>query len=242
MLIIDSVTKKFGDKIILNNFDLEVKTGSVALLLGSSGVGKSTLLRVLVGLEKADSGSILLDNKKVDMNNINKNHQFGMVFQNFNLFSNFSTLGNISFPLQQIKNLSKNEADRQAQDLLTKYQLQDKTYSSVDRLSGGQKQRLAIARTIALKPRIICMDEPTSSLDPLLTSHIARTIEELAHEGFSVIVATHDTFLIEKIPCALHLMQSGTIVESATSSLYWKKPENFPLLDTFVKGHGQNAI
>lgn len=241
MLKINNLSLSFGLKKIIKNLSFSANRGTVSLFLGSSGVGKSTLLRVLAGLEKAESGSIFFDDHEADLAAVNKNHEVGMVFQNFNLFSNMNVIDNISIPLQQIEKAPKHLADELALELLQAYHLADKARLPVSKLSGGQKQRLALARAQALKPTIICMDEPTSALDPLLTAHVAQTITNLAHQGYIILVATHDTFLLEKLACTIYLMRGGSIVETATSHDYWNNPEQFSHIDAFVKGHKQPA-
>jgi polar amino acid transport system ATP-binding protein len=236
MLKINNLTKTFGDKTILDGVSFDLKKGSVSVLLGASGVGKSTLLRILAGLEIADQGTVFLGEQELERTNFNKNHDIGMVFQHFNLFSNMNVIDNISFPLQQIDLIDKHLADELALSLLGKYHLADKARLPITKLSGGQKQRLAIARTIALKPQVVCMDEPTSALDPLLTSYVAQTIQELAREEYTVLLSTHDVFLLEKLQCTIYLMKKGKIVESATSAQYWSDPEHYSNIDAFVKG------
>lgn len=236
MLKINNIRKQFGQKIILNNIYLKVKAGEVAVLLGGSGVGKSTVLRVLNNLETLDAGNCTLDDKPFDLTTVHKTHSVGMVFQNFNLFVHLTVIENITLPLTKILNLSEQKAHERATQLLQKYGLADKANAKIQSLSGGQKQRLAIARTLALKPKILCMDEPTSALDPLLTTHIAQTINELAQEGYIVIIATHDTELLKKIDCTIYLMESGTIIESATSQKLQRNHTQYPKLHSFITG------
>lgn len=233
MLKLENVTKKFHEKNILNGVNLEVKKGEVALLLGSSGVGKSTLLRVLCGLETVDRGTMLLDNVPLSR----KSHSIGMVFQHLNLFSNMNVLTNVTFPLEKGLGYSAKTAQLLALEFLHKYDLADKATLCVKKLSGGQKQRLALIRTLALKPDVICFDEPTSALDPILTTQVAQTIAELASDGYTVIVTTHDTLLLEKLPCTIHLMDKGVIIQSAQSYAYWKNPEEYQHITRFIKGH-----
>lgn len=233
MLKITNVTKFFGKQPILKAINLEVKKGSVAVLLGSSGVGKSTLLRILCGLEPIDSGSITLD----DIPLAETKHKVGIVFQHYNLFSHLNVIENITLPLEKVLGYSPKTAQLLALELLHTYGLADKATLCIKRLSGGQKQRLALLRTLALKPEIICFDEPTSALDPILKTQVATTIHDLAQQGYTVIVTTHDTLLAEKIPGTLHLMKQGTIIESATTHAYKTHPENFNALNQFIKGH-----
>ena len=233
MLKLTNVTKKFNDKLVLDAISLEVRKGSIAVFLGSSGVGKSTLLRVLCGLEKITSGSITLD----DVSLSRKHHSVGMVFQHFNLFSHMNVITNITFPLEQALGYSHKTAQLLALELLHKYDLADKATLCIKGLSGGQKQRLALIRTLALKPEVICFDEPTSALDPLLTTQVATSISEVAHQGYTVLVTTHDTLLIEKLPCTIYLMKKGSIVQSVFSADYWQNPEQYPLINNFIKGY-----
>lgn len=239
MLKIEHLTKLFHAKKVLNNVSLSVDKGQIAVLLGSSGVGKSTLLRILNNLETYDQGNVFLDGKKLDLAMVNKDHTIGMVFQNFNLFEHLTVEQNIALALEKVQNKSGQEARNIALDLLAHYDLRDKANAYVSQLSGGQKQRLAIARTLALKPKVICLDEPTSALDPLLSNHVATTIQGLAQEGFIVLVTTHDVRLLEKLHCIIHLMKDGKIIESVQSDLFFKDREQYKKLNDFVLGTSQ---
>lgn len=233
MLKLENVTKKFHEKNVLDGVNLEVKKGEIALLLGSSGVGKSTLLRVLCGLETVDRGTITLDAVPLSR----KTHSIGMVFQHLNLFSNMNVITNITFALEKALGYSPKTAQLLALEFLHKYDLADKANLCVTKLSGGQKQRLALIRTLALKPDVICFDEPTSALDPVLTTQVANTIAQLAHDGYTVIVTTHDMSLVEKLPCTIHLMDKGAVLQSAQSYYYWENQEQFPHITRFIKGY-----
>ncbi len=237
MLKIKNIIKIIKDRIIVNNLSLNIEYGEVAVLLGSSGVGKSTLLRILNNLETINNGIVELDGKRLDLTQVNKTHTVGMVFQQFNLFEHLTVEQNITLALQVVAGKSKKEAHAIAMDLLKRYELADKAKSMISQLSGGQKQRLAIARTLALKPKIVCMDEPTSALDPLLTTYVAESIAELAAQKYIVLVATHDTSLLEKMPCTIHLMRNGSIVESAKSIDFFAHKQNYPLIAAFVQGN-----
>lgn len=237
MLELKNLSKKFHQKVVLDDLSLSVGKGQIATLLGSSGVGKSTLLRVLNNLETLDAGQILLDGKQLDLNQVNKIHKIGMVFQQFNLFEHLTVIQNITLALEQVEGQSKAEAQKVAMNLLQKYGLQDKAHVQISQLSGGQKQRLAIARTLALKPTIICFDEPTSALDPLLTSYVAESIKELAQQGYTILVATHDTSLLEKLVGTVYLMDSGKIVESADITKFLAQRSDYPKLLDFVAGN-----
>ena len=232
MLEIKNLSKKFHDKQVLNNVSLTVKPGEIAFLLGSSGVGKSTLLRILNRLETFDEGSITLNGKKLE----DQPHAVGMIFQQFNLFENMNVERNITFALEKVAKKKPEEAKRIAHSLLERYGLADKASMPMSSLSGGQKQRLAIARTLALKPFVICMDEPTSALDPLLTNYVAQAIQDLAHEGYIVLVASHDTALLRQLNSTIYLMDKGHIVQAAPSTTFFANENEFPLLKKFVEG------
>jgi ABC-type polar amino acid transport system ATPase subunit len=236
MLKIDAITKKFGTKTVLNGVSLTVKKGEIAVLLGSSGVGKSTLLRVLSDLDRADAGTIYFNNKKLDPISMHKQHLVGMVFQQFNLFEHLTVQQNITLALEKVAGKTKQEAAAIAHALLAHYGLADKANASINQLSGGQKQRLAIARSLAMKPEIVCLDEPTSALDPLLTTHVGNTITQLAREGYIVLVATHDTALLDKLDCTIYLMDNGSIVQTANSADFKAHPHSYPLIAKFVSG------
>lgn len=236
MLSIKNLSKQFGTKKVIDDVSFSVPQGGIAVLLGASGVGKSTLLRVLNNLETIDAGTISLDEKPLDIKAASKEHTCGMVFQQFNLFPHMSVLENITFPLEKGTSTSSKEAQQIALQLLERYELIDKKTAYPSQLSGGQKQRLALARSIALRPKIICFDEPTSALDPLLTTHVANTIQELANDGYIVLIATHDTALLDKLRCTIYLMESGKIVESAESQELSKNPDQFPRITRFVAG------
>ncbi len=236
MLRIKNITKLFGQKKVLDNVSVDIKTGSIAILLGQSGVGKSTLLRVLADLEAVDNGSIELDGIALDPETIHTQHVVGMVFQQFNLFPHLTVAENITLALEKVLGIPKQQALQQAHTLLQQYGLADKENAYITQLSGGQKQRLAIARTIALKPKIICMDEPTSALDPLLTTHVANTITNLAKQGYTVVIASHDTTLLEKLDCMIHLMHEGKIIESANTKEFMQNKERYPQIAQFVSG------
>lgn len=237
MLKIDHLTKSFGTKKILNNVSIAVQKSEIAVFLGSSGVGKSTLLRILNNLETINSGTITLNDNLLDLATINTTHTVGMVFQHFNLFDHLTVEQNITLPLERV--LKKNTADAKkiAHHLLQHYGLLEKKDKYAFQLSGGQKQRLAIARAIAMEPKIICLDEPTSALDPVLTSYVANNIQQLATDGYIVLVATHDTDLIEKLNCTIYLMSEGKIIETAKSERLRENPDNFPKIKKFIAGH-----
>lgn len=236
MLNIINVSKKYGSRVILNKVSCQVKKGQIAVLLGSSGVGKSTLLRILAGLENYDQGIITLENKPLTQTTGTRAQQVGMVFQHFNLFDHLTVERNVTLALECSGTINSTDAKIRAQKLLAHYGIQDKATMYPSQLSGGQKQRLALARALALEPEVICMDEPTSALDPQLTSTVLTAIEQLAHENYIVVIATHDITLIEKLPCFVYLMEQGTIVENAHSSELKTHSNAYPKIKKFIAG------
>lgn len=229
MLAIKNLSKKFNLKIVLHDISLQLQTGSIGVLLGSSGTGKSTLLRIIAGLETQDNGTIFLDADYLSPEKV------GMVFQQFNLFENLTVQDNIIFALTKGRTkMPLVQATEIADSLLKKYGMLELAHRFPDELSGGQQQRLAILRTIAQKPAVICFDEPTSALDPLLKTHIARTITELSQAGYTILVATHDVQLVEQLPCTIFLMHAGAIVQTANSQEFMSQPNNFPEIKKFI--------
>lgn len=235
MLVLKNLYKTINAKKILDDVSFSANKGTISVFLGSSGVGKSTLLRVLNNLETIDSGSILLNGKKID-SHTNKHHNVGMVFQQWNLFEQLTVQENITLALEKVVGKSQQEAQTIAAELLQKYGLLDKAQLYPNNLSGGQKQRLALARSLALKPDVICLDEPTSALDPLLTNYVTKNIQELAVQGYIVLVATHDVAILELLDCTIYLMQDGKIIETAHSKDFVRNKELFPRTKAFVEG------
>lgn len=230
MLSIKNLSKHYHEKTILDDVSFDVQAGEVVVLLGKSGVGKSTILRILTGLETKDSGSIMFNGQPLATQKV------GMVFQDFNLFPHLTIEQNIMLPLQKVAGKTEQEAQNIADQLLAKYELTAQAHLYPHGLSGGQKQRVAFARTLAMQPQLICCDEPTSALDPLLTSKIGQEINDLAQQGLTVIIATHDTELIKQIKSTIYLMKSGKIIEKATSQGLIDNPDQFPFIKNFTQG------
>ncbi len=236
MLKVQKLTKKIEGKTIFQELDFAIESGSIAIFLGGSGVGKSTLLRILNNLESYDEGYFTLNDQLLDLKSANKNHTIGMVFQHFNLFEHLSVENNIIFPLMKCQKKKKPEASTIASTLLKHYGILDKAKIKSSRLSGGQKQRLAIARTLALNPKIVCLDEPTSALDPTLTAQVATFIKDLSQENRIILLTTHDINLIKQLDGQLFLLEGGKIVESASKAACFSQKGAYPKLQKFLQG------
>jgi len=198
-------------------------------LIGPSGSGKSTLLRCLNRLEEADEGKVLIDGADIYSKNININklrERLGMVFQSFNLFPHLSVLENITFAPVELKLMSKAEAEKKAMELLKKVGLQDKASAYPEKLSGGQKQRVAIARALAMNPEIMLFDEPTSALDPEMVGEVLQVMKDLAKDGMTMIVVTHEMGFAREVADRVIFMDEGYIVEEGTPESFFKEPKN----------------
>lgn len=200
MLELKNISKSFGDKVILNNLNLEVKDGEILCIVGQSGGGKTTLLRCISGLEKIDGGQILIDGQVFDpYTNENNDSVIGVVFQEYNLFPHLTVLQNVTLAPTMILKKKKEIAENEAKNLLNGLALEGKEGLYPFQLSGGQKQRVAIARALAMKPQILCYDEPTSALDPGLTATVKDIVLNLKKEGMTQIIVTHDMDFAEEI-------------------------------------------
>lgn len=215
MLQVKNLNKSFGKNKVLNDINFDVKSGQVAVLLGKSGAGKTTILRCINGLEEFDSGEIVVDNCVIK----NKNHiskyreKIGMVFQNFNLFPHMSVLENIiASPINVLK-ISKEEAVSRAKELLKMVDLEDKIDAYPCELSGGQCQRVAIARACALTPKVLCFDEPTSALDVESIEKVSSIIEDLKSKGMAILIITHDIGFAKNISDKVIKISDGMIVK-----------------------------
>ena len=227
MLELKKLNKKYKQLILLDHVSLSLNSGDIAVLLGHSGVGKSTLLRVLSGVESLDSGEIFLDGEPLEEKP--SVHRFvGMVFQDYNLFGHLSVEQNIIIPLRNVFRYTEEKAYKISLQLLQSYYLDDNAKLFHDQLSGGQKQRLAIARATAMQPVVLCMDEPTSALDPKQTQGVTQHITDLAKQGKIILIATHDVAILNKIDCVIYLMEGGQFVEIAPSGEFFSERGVFP--------------
>lgn len=200
VLEIKQISKEFNKTKVLDKFSLEVNSGEIVSIIGPSGIGKSTLLRCINGLEKIDSGEIIVNNNSIQ-NKISKkiNLDIGLVFQDYNLFPHYCVLKNVTLPLTKVLKIEQIEAEIIAKQILSQMDLLEKINAYPYQLSGGEKQRLAIARTLATNPKIICFDEPTSALDPKLVNQVFKIIKKLSKEGKAILIVTHDMNFANKI-------------------------------------------
>ncbi len=229
MIRVKNLNKSFGDLHVLKDIDIKVLESDVVCLIGSSGSGKSTLLRCLNYLEKKDSGSIMIENEDItpDSHDINKlRSKVGMVFQHFQLFPHMTVLENVIEAPIHVKKVSKSTAVKEAKELLVKVGLEDKADVYPSKLSGGQKQRVAIARALAMKPDILLFDEPTSALDPELVGEVLATMKQLAEEGMTMVVVTHEMSFAREVGDWIVFMQEGKVVESGPPEEFFTNPKD----------------
>lgn len=216
MIKVEKLNKSFGDLHVLKDVDLTVKESEVVCLIGASGSGKSTLLRCLNFLELKDNGNIFIAGEKIEMGTHDLNNvrsKVGMVFQHFHLFPHKTVIENIVEAPIYVKKTQKDEAIKEARSLLKKVGLLDKENVYPAKLSGGQKQRVAIARALAMKPAIMLFDEPTSALDPELVGEVLATMKQLANEGMTMIVVTHEMGFAREVADWAVYMHDGRIIE-----------------------------
>lgn len=228
MIKIKQLNKSFGDLHVLKNIDMTVYESDVVCLIGSSGSGKSTLLRCLNFLERKDNGNIIIEGNEVnprtdDLNKIRE--KVGMVFQNFNLFPHKTVLENIIEAPIMVKGVDKKKAIIKAKQLLKKVGLEDKLDVYPSKLSGGQKQRVAIARALAMEPDIMLFDEPTSALDPELVGEVLTTMKDLAEEGMTMVVVTHEMGFAKEVADWIVYMHDGRIIERGTPEQFFNHPK-----------------
>ena len=236
MIEIRNLHKSYGDIEVIKGVDLSVKTGEVVVILGPSGSGKSTVLRCINRLEEITSGSIVVDGydlyaKETDINYVRS--EAGMVFQQFNLFPHLSVLQNITIGLIKVRKMEKANAEKIALSLLEKVGLPDKATVYPDQLSGGQKQRVAIARSLAMNPKVILFDEPTSALDPELVGEVLDVMKKLADEGMTMVVVTHEMGFAREVADRVIFIDEGIIQEEEAPDEFFSNPKH-PRLKDFL--------
>ncbi len=228
MIKIRNLHKHFGELHVLKGINMEVKEKEVVCLIGASGSGKSTLLRCINFLERSE-GEIWIEGRKIDRQTMDLNklrQEVGMVFQHFNLFPHMTVLGNVIEAPIHVKGLSRKEAEETAMQLLNKVGLADKANVYPSQLSGGQKQRVAIARALAMQPKVMLFDEPTSALDPELVGEVLAVMKQLAKEGMTMVVVTHEMGFAKEVGDWVVYMDGGNIIEIGRPSDIFNNPRN----------------
>ena len=229
MISVKHLSKSFGDLVILDDLTLDIQQGEKVVVIGPSGSGKSTLLRCLNMMEIPDAGDITFDGEVITAPGVNLNlvrRQMGMVFQHFNLFANLTIRKNITLAPVQTGLMTKEEADAEAERLLERVGLLDKIDAYPAQLSGGQKQRIAIVRALAMKPKLMLFDEPTSALDPEMVGEVLDVMKELAHEGMTMVVVTHEMGFAREVGTRVLFMDDGHIVEEADPETFFSNPQH----------------
>lgn len=228
MIKMNDVHKSFGKLEVLKGINLHIEKGEVVVIIGPSGSGKSTVLRCMNYLEQPTSGEVIVDgmnlNDKANINNVRA--EVGMVFQRFNLFPHMSVLDNITLAPQKIRKLSKADAEKIAHELLAKVGLSEKANAYPEQLSGGQQQRVAIARALAIKPKVMLFDEPTSALDPEMVHEVLDVMKELAEEGMTMVVVTHEMGFAREVGTRLLFVDGGQILEEGEPNAVFENPQN----------------
>jgi glutamine transport system ATP-binding protein len=229
MIKVSNLKKSFGDLEVLKGINVHIREREVVVVIGPSGSGKSTFLRCLNLLEDFDEGEIIIDgiNIKEKQTNINKvREEVGMVFQRFNLFPHMTVLDNITLAPVKVRKWPREKAEAKAMELLKKVGLQEKANVYPDSLSGGQAQRVAIARALAMEPKVMLFDEPTSALDPEMVGEVLAVMKQLANEGMTMVVVTHEMGFAREVGDRVLFMDGGYIVEEGTPSEIFDNPKH----------------
>jgi polar amino acid transport system ATP-binding protein len=228
-LILEDVHKSFGENEVLKGIDLAVAPHEVVCLIGASGSGKSTLLKCINLIEPIDSGRIVVEGEEITAEGVDVNRvrrRIGIVFQAFNLFPHMTVLENITLAPRQALKMDRAAAEKRALSLLGRFGLLDKKDEYPDRLSGGQQQRVAIVRALAMKPTLMLLDEVTSALDPELVAEVLSVIKELADDGMTMLIATHEMGFARDIASRVCFLESGRILEQGPPDRIFTSPEN----------------
>ena len=238
MINVENLSKNFGNLKVLKNISTTINKGEIISIIGPSGSGKSTFLRCINKLEEPTEGHIYIDgmdlmDKNTDINKIRE--RVGMVFQHFNLFPNMTVLENLTLSPTMVKKESKEEAEKYALYLLEKVGLSDKSNSYPAQLSGGQKQRIAIARALAMKPEVILFDEPTSALDPEMIKEVLDVMRDLAKEGMTMLIVTHEMGFARNVGNRILFMDNGEIIEDCSPKNFFENPTNERIKDFLNK-------
>ena len=238
MISVKNLRKSFEGNEVLRGIDAEISKGDVVCVIGPSGSGKSTFLRCLNLLEKPDGGSIVfegddLTDKKIDLNK--HRQKMGMVFQQFNLFPHMTILKNLTVAPMMLKKIPQEQAEKKAMELLARVGLADRAASYPNQLSGGQKQRVAIARALCMEPDVMLFDEPTSALDPEMVGEVLAVMKELAAEGMTMVVVTHEMGFAREVSSRVLFLDEGVIAEEGTPEQIFNAPKSERLQSFLAK-------
>jgi len=247
MIKLENVSKYYKSLCVLKDINVTIEKGNIVALIGPSGCGKSTFLKCINGLVYVSGGRIFIDDveitsKDVDLNRVRS--EVGIVFQQFNLFPHLTVRENINLAPVKVKKMSDNEAEIQTMYLLEKVGLLDKIDKYPEQLSGGQAQRVAIARSLAMQPKVMLFDEPTSALDPQMTLEVLDTIKDLAKEGMTMVVVTHEMGFAREVADRVIFLSKGRIIEEGPPSKIFDNPEK-KLTEEFIKSilkHKKQAL
>ena len=228
MIVIKGLEKSFGDLHVLKGVNLTIAEKEVVVIIGPSGSGKSTLLRCINFLEEPTGGSIVIDgiplNGEANINEIRK--EVGMVFQRFNLFPHMTVMQNLMLAPMKVRGISKDEAEKTAHMYLKKVGMEDKANNYPDQLSGGQQQRVAIARALCMKPKALLFDEPTSALDPEMVNEVLDVMKQLANEGMTMAVVTHEMGFAREVSDRICFLDEGKLIEDAPPEVFFSSPKS----------------
>jgi polar amino acid transport system ATP-binding protein len=228
-LLLENVHKSFGENEVLKGIDLTVKPHEVVCLIGASGSGKSTLLRCINLVEPIDYGRIVVEGEEITARGVDANpirRRIGIVYQSFNLFPHMTVLRNITLAPREALKQNRTESEENARKLLDRFGLLDREYEYPDRLSGGQQQRVAIVRALAMRPHLMLLDEVTSALDPELVAEVLAVIKELAREGMTMLIATHEMSFARDIADRVFFLEAGHILEQGPPNKIFTSPEH----------------
>ena len=234
MIVVKDLKKNYNGLDVLKGIDLTINKGDVVCLVGPSGCGKSTFLRCLTRLEEPDGGTVMLDGKEITKRDIDATRaQMGMVFQHFNLFPHLTVKKNITLAPVRLGRMSQAAADKQAMELLERIGLADKADVYPNMLSGGQKQRIAIVRALAMNPEVLLFDEPTSALDPEIVGEVLELMKELARDGMTMVVVTHEMGFAREVANRVIFIDEGVIKVDKPPQEFFEAPDN-PRLKAFL--------
>ena len=238
MIKVDHITKQFKQLKAVDDVSLEIEKGEIVCLIGPSGSGKSTVLRCIHGLEKPEKGEVYIDGQLLDPSKpdyMTLRRRMGFVFQHFHLFPNMSVMENLTLAQIQVMKKTKEEAEKTAADLLKRVGLLDKRDEYPSKLSGGQKQRVAIARALCINPEVMLFDEPTSALDPEMVVEVLDVMKELAHQGMTMVIVTHEMGFAKEVATRMVFLEDGKIVEEGNTKEFFEHPKSARAQDFLSK-------